>query len=83
MPRLAVVAAQHAHLAIGPWPVAACLALIQSALFQVTHEAVRAEAYDLSSMRHWHAAIDQADGLTNLERVEPADSGRSTVRFWQ
>ena len=76
-----VVAAQHAHLAIGPCPVAARLALIQSALFQATHEAVRAEAYDLSSIRHWHAAIDESHGLTNLERVERADAARSTMRF--
>ena len=81
MSGLAVVATQHAHLAIGPWPVATCLTLIQPALLQVNHEAVRAEAYDLSRMRHRHTAIDQADGLANLERVERADTARSAMRF--
>ena len=57
------------------------LALIQPALFQVDHEAVRAKTYDLSRMRHWHAAIDQADGLANHLRVERADTARSTMRF--
>ena len=59
--------------------VAARLALIQPALFQVDHEAVCAEGYDLSRMRHRHTAIDQADGLANLERVEPADTARSRM----
>ena len=35
----------------------------------------------MSRMRHWHAAIDQADGLANLERVERADTTQSTMRF--
>jgi hypothetical protein len=81
MPRLAVVATQHTHFVISPWPVAARLTFIQPALFQMDHEAVRAEAYDLSRMRHRHAAIDQADGLANHLRVEPADTARSTMRF--
>lgn len=83
MPRLAVVATQHTHLAIGPLPIAARLALIQPTLFQVDHEAVRAEAYDLSRMRHRHAAIDQADGLTNHLRIEPADTARKHRVLWQ
>ena len=77
MSGLAVVATQHTHFAIGPWTVAARLPFIQPALFQVDHEAVCAEAYDLSRMRHRHTAIDQADGLANLERVEPADTAHS------
>ena len=43
--------------------------------------AVRAEAYDLSRMRHRHTANDQADDLANLERGERADAARSTMRF--
>ena len=39
MSRFAVVAAQHAHLAIGPWSVAARLALIQSTLFEQKQKA--------------------------------------------
>ena len=52
---------------------------IEPALLKVTHETIPAKAYDLGGMRHRHTAIDQADGLANLERVEPADTARSPM----